>query len=238
MSNNTTSAYEEMLAQQVVCYGLPYGTFGLICWILSTASSLLLYVNFPLFSPWKWRKPHQSQALWLALISSALTIGPTIHTCIQCKNYWPFTVIAIGQLSPWSFKIFNDGLAFITKSNERDKDAFASNTKRNEPSEGRDLFYIIFGAILSCILGFSGWAGMTALYIGLICVSHAVSKLIWAVYLTPIVFAAIAFCCCHFRGWALFAVIAYFSATTHILGSHLIFSEISGNWGGFPLTKL
>ncbi|CAG8761145.1 3962_t:CDS:1, partial [Dentiscutata erythropus] len=39
-------------------------------------------------------------------------------------------------------------------------------------------------------------------------------------------------------GWGLFAVFAYFSATTHILGSHIIFSEISGNWSGFPVEKV
>ncbi|CAG8820992.1 21107_t:CDS:1, partial [Dentiscutata erythropus] len=153
-------AYEDMLEKQVACYGLPFGTFGSICWALSTASSLLLYVNIPLFSPWKWGKPHQSQTPWIFFISSVLTIGPTISTCIRCKDYWPFTVIAIGQLSPWSFKMFNDGLASSTK-------------EHNEDHSGRDLCYSISGGILSCILGFAGWVGLTALYIGLIHESHA-----------------------------------------------------------------
>ncbi|CAG8468904.1 4977_t:CDS:2, partial [Scutellospora calospora] len=231
-SNNTTIGYEEMIGKQVVCYGLPFGTFGFVCWTLSFISSLLLYCNFPLFSPWKWGKPYQSQTLLWAFISAALTIGPNIYTCVQCKGYWPLTVIAIGQLSPWSFKMFNDGMAsmLISKINEG---KINENPKSNT---NRDIFYSIFGGILSCLLGTAGWVGMTALIIRLMHTSIVVSKWIWLVYLIPIVFVIIVKLC-NGSGSVLLAVFLYFSSTTHIIGSHIILSEISGNWGGFPVAK-
>ncbi|CAG8669386.1 17686_t:CDS:1 [Cetraspora pellucida] len=213
-----------MIANQVVCYGLPFGTFGFICWTLSFVSSLLLYLNFPLFSPWKWCKPYQSQGLLIALISATFTIGPTIFTCLRCKGYWPFTVIAIGQLSPWSFKMFNDGVAAMIK-NDQDNDG------------GRNMCYACIGGTMSCVLGGAGWIGLTALCFGLLHTSYAVSKWVWAVYLIPIFFVILALLC-RGRGWALFAVFAYFASTTHIIGSHIILSNISGNWSGFPTEKV
>src|SRR2546429_679008 len=88
------------------CYGLPYGIFGLICWSLSFFSNFLLYCKIPLFSPWKWGKPYESQSYFFAFIAFTITIGPTIYTCIRCREEWILIVLAIGQLSPWLLRCF------------------------------------------------------------------------------------------------------------------------------------
>ncbi|CAG8740205.1 36089_t:CDS:1, partial [Racocetra persica] len=155
---------------------------------------------------------------------------PTIFTCIRCKGYWPFTVTAIGQLSPWSFKMFNDGMAAMLKAREEDNE------------KNRNYVYAYVGATFSCLLGAAGWIGLTALCFSLLHTSYAVSKWIWAVYSIPIFFIVLALLCrvCGGSGSTtfIFVIFAYFGATTHILGSHIILSNISGNWSGFPTEKV
>ncbi|CAG8837203.1 23274_t:CDS:1, partial [Racocetra persica] len=109
------------------CYALPYGVFGIFCWSFSFLSNVcIVFGNLPLFAPWLWRQdPYKSQSIKFAFISFLMTIGPTIYTCIRCREEWVLIVSAVGQLSPWAFKLILD--AVTSKQNGFERDNFYMN---------------------------------------------------------------------------------------------------------------
>ncbi|CAG8508101.1 11081_t:CDS:2, partial [Paraglomus brasilianum] len=106
--NNNNPGYK--LQHEANCYGLPYGYFGLVCWALSILAISLTYANFTLFACWRGCQPYyKSQSSWMAVIAAAMTLGPTIYTCFHCSGDLAVLLLAVGQLTPWSFKMLNDG---------------------------------------------------------------------------------------------------------------------------------
>ncbi|CAG8550929.1 5399_t:CDS:2 [Paraglomus occultum] len=98
------------LKRGAYCYGLPYGYFGLICWGLSILAIALTYANITLFTFWRGCRPYyKSQSGWMALVAATMTLGPTIYTCYHCSGDYTVMLLAIGQLTPWGFKMLNDG---------------------------------------------------------------------------------------------------------------------------------
>ncbi|CAH1763177.1 4601_t:CDS:2 [Entrophospora sp. SA101] len=161
------------LLQQTACYGLPYGIFGISCWAFTIFSVALTYLDFPLFSPWRWCKPYKSQDPLLAVIISAMVLGPAIYTCVYCHGEWQVILLAVGQLTPWSFKMLNDGV--------RARKVIAGDNKVQDPHNinGR---YIIIGKILTILLAAGGWAGIIGLSIMLVNTTKAVTDWIWILF--------------------------------------------------------
>ncbi|CAJ0834063.1 14480_t:CDS:2 [Entrophospora sp. SA101] len=212
------------LLQQTACYGLPYGIFGISCWAFTIFSVALTYLDFPLFSPWRWCKPYKSQDPLLAVIISAMVLGPAIYTCVYCHGEWQVILLAVGQLTPWSFKMLNDGV--------RARKVIAGDNKVQDPHNinGR---YIIIGKILTILLAAGGWAGIIGLSIMLVNTTKAVTDWIWilfAVGLTAFVTMCVAICIK--RNVFIIIMAAYISANLHIIGSHIILAMVSGNWSG------
>nr|CAG8573378.1 1553_t:CDS:2 [Entrophospora candida] len=176
------------LLQQTTCYGLPYGIFGIACWALTIFGVALTYFNFPLFTPWRWGKPYKSQDPLLAVIISAMVLGPVTYTCIYCHGEWQIILLAVGQLTPWSFKMMNDGL--------RARSVIAGGNKQQDPHNINAL-YITIGAILTILLAASGWAGIFGLSLMLVNTTKAVTNWIWilfAVGLTGFITMCVAIC--------------------------------------------
>ncbi|CAG8782233.1 8551_t:CDS:1, partial [Dentiscutata erythropus] len=89
-----------------------------------------------------------------------MTIGPTIYTCLRCREEWILIVLAVGQLSPWAFKIVNDAMA-----------------SRSNNDFGRDKIYLACGIPLSILLSLTGWTGLIALIIKLEHTQYTVSRM-------------------------------------------------------------
>src|ERR1051325_5617250 len=96
--------------QEVSCYALPYGIFGLVSWVLVFISTFLTYVNCPPFACWQWCRTYRSQGPVTAILFSSMIVLPVVYTCIKCKAEWEMLLVALGQLTPWSFKMLNDGI--------------------------------------------------------------------------------------------------------------------------------
>ncbi|CAG8572520.1 7728_t:CDS:2 [Cetraspora pellucida] len=198
------------------CYALPFGVFGFICWALSLLSNFfILFGNLPLFSPWLWCRPaYQSQNLSFAFIAFVMTIGPTIYTCIRCREEWVLIVSAVGQLSPWAFKMINDATA-----------------SKSENSFDRDNFYTTCGVFLSVLLSSTGWVGLVALIIKLEHTQYEVTSAIFFVF-APFIFVI---CIPFVKGDSRIAfrcMIGYVAATTHLIGTHYILGKVSGDFTG------
>ncbi|GBB85879.1 hypothetical protein RclHR1_12320006, partial [Rhizophagus clarus] len=106
------------LRSDVTCYSLPYGFLGIFSWVLTTLVIILKHkdINFNIFSLlWdkiygngddKWFEPNPFVTIFLSII----TVGPVIYTCVKCHGNWEIALIAFGQLTPWAFSIFSDGI--------------------------------------------------------------------------------------------------------------------------------
>ncbi|KAF0540207.1 hypothetical protein F8M41_006596 [Gigaspora margarita] len=198
------------------CYSLPYGIFGFICWFLSLLSNFfIIFGNIPLFSPWQWREPtYKSQSIVLAFIAFITTIGPTINTCLRCHDEWILIVLAVGQLSPWAFKLIND--AVTSKINNK---------------LSRDYFYLACGIPITILLSLTGWTGLIALIIKLEHTQYAVNWVIYFLF-TPFLFLISIPYVKGVSKKAIICMILYVVATTHLIGTHYILGKTSGDFSG------
>lgn len=127
-------------------------------------------------------------------------------------------LVALGQLTPWSFKIMNDGF----KGRETDTDNLTLGNS-----------YSIAGLIFTIPLSFVGWVGMTALSISLMKTEKAVSIWIWSLYVIALIAMILAHCISNI---AFRLSMVYIFSSLHILGSHVIFALVSNHWNGFATT--
>ncbi|CAB4378380.1 hypothetical protein RhiirA1_460134 [Rhizophagus irregularis] len=206
------------LAAQASCYGLPYGIFGIFCWWFTFFSASLVHANCPIFAPWRWGKSYRVQGPYLTIMTSILILGPAIYTCFKCKSDWIMILVALGQLTPWAFKLMNDGF----KGRKMDSEKLKLGNS-----------YRIAGLIFTIPLSSAGWVGMTALSISLMKTEKAVSIWIWSLYVIALI-AMILACCINNTTFRL--IMAYIFSSLHIIGSHVIFALISNHWNGFATT--
>jgi hypothetical protein len=142
--------------------------------------------------------------------------------------------VALGQLTPWSIKIMNDGL-------------------RQNQTETRSLtlnwFLASYGFFMTIHLSLIGWIGLTMLSIMLMGTTRAVSTWIWALYL----FILIIIIMLWQKGFSfekLFittgykerdqcfrVIMMYIVFTFHIVGSHIILAMVFDRWVGFVPKK-
>ncbi|CAB4489600.1 uncharacterized protein OCT59_011432 [Rhizophagus irregularis] len=219
------------LAAQASCYGLPYGIFGIFCWCFTFFSAALVHANCPILMPWRWGKKYRVQGRYILIISSILILGPAINTCFKCKSDWIMILVALGQLTPWSFKIMNDGCC---KSSSKIDSEDLESKKSISEKRGLSKSYRIAGLIFTIPLSLAGWVGMTALSISLMKTEKAVSIWIWSLYVIALI-AMILMCCCSSNTTFCLSM-AYIFLSLHIIGSHVIFALVSNNWNGFATT--
>ncbi|CAG8546982.1 10385_t:CDS:2 [Ambispora gerdemannii] len=230
VSFDNRSELSDELADQASCYGLPYGIFGLVCWTLFFYSIILTYANCPLCSPCRWGEPYKEQKLSLATFATVLTVGPVVFTCIRCRGEWIMTLMTLGQLTPWSFKIMNDGF----RSDQANQ---ATNLIK---------FYKVFGSVMTVLLSIAGWMNLIWLTIGLLKTEETFKLWIWSIYTAALlaIIAMILLCVADRkrRGdqWegerGLIITMAYLATTLYMIALHIILAQISGNWGGIAPT--
>ncbi|GBB94085.1 hypothetical protein RclHR1_02290011 [Rhizophagus clarus] len=215
--------FRNKFSQEVSCYALPYGFFGIISWSLAFITIFLTYANIPLFSCWRWRKPYRSQGPIIAVISSAMVVLPAIYTCIKCDGNWEIILIALGQLTPWSFKMLNDGTL------ARSREIFFVHP--------RDTCYYYFGMFLTILLCISGWCGISKLSIDLMEVQGSLTWPFITCSVAVLFFSLMLVINCEQCGNynQVFRMMSkYFFATLHSVISHVIISLVSGQWIGIP----
>ncbi|RHZ56884.1 hypothetical protein Glove_396g102 [Diversispora epigaea] len=198
-------------------YGLPFGTLGLIIWIFSFYSNFLLYCNIPPISVWHWGKPYKSQSLFPAFFAFAFIAGPTICTCYFCRQEWILVILALGQLSPWAFKIYTDSFAAIHDNGIRE----------NPPVPKREDFYRKCGGSLSILTGLCGWVGFSALIHKLRNMEHEVNSSIYILY-SPLFFMLILiFVKPDDVDPKILSLFKCLATIAHLIGSNIILAEIT-----------
>src|SRR6185312_1594433 len=227
----------------------------MICWSLSILAIALTYADISLFTFWRCCKPYKSQNSFMAFLAAVMTLGPATYTCIRCYADWPIVLIALGQLTPWSFKMFNDGARGWQAAAEAGgySKLASSSSESHEPkfNESRDRLYRYLGAIVTVILSITGWAGLTMISYEL----HRIMETlhwVWVIYavgfgLSPIIIITIrkaygksAVCSANAKNSEpidrfcsmILMVTTFIMATFHIIGSHIILSKITNNWYG------
>ncbi|GBB99546.1 hypothetical protein RclHR1_03560001 [Rhizophagus clarus] len=131
---------------------------------------------------------------------------------------WIMLLVALGQLTPWSFKIMNDG--FKSRKHDSEKSKLGES-------------YRMAGLILIVPLSLVGWIGMTALSISLMKTEKAVSVWIWTLYLIALIAIILALC---IENTTFRLSMTYIFSTLHIIGSHVIFALVSNHWSGLAPT--
>ncbi|RIA98334.1 hypothetical protein C1645_750288 [Glomus cerebriforme] len=229
MDNGFNNLDEPTLAEQASCYGLPYGIFGIVCWTFSFSSIFLTYINCPMFSPHRWGNRYEAQGPWMTFITACFILGPAIFTCINCKAEWMMTLVAIGQLTPWSFKIMNDGDRSYMAADEEKQINYIKDEVLNRWNA-----YSKVGKFMTIPLSLAGWIGMTALSISLMRTEEAVSSWIWSLYLVAAILI-ILFIYLNSRKIgkrSFYYAIMFILTTLHVIGSHIILARISNNLSG------
>lgn len=225
------------LKEETICYGLPFGAFGIACWFISIAVIISTYYNRPLFSPWNWKKPYRGQMLFAIPFMAILTVGPIIFTVIKCYRSWIMVFITLGQLTPWSFKIMNDGL--------RQKQTGTRGSILN-------WFLASYGFFMTIHLSLIGWVGLTMLSIKLKDTTSAVSTWIWAIYVVIMIIIILLwrkglsfkklFVDQQYEdeevvGLCFRVIMMHIVFTLHIVGSHIILAIVFGRWDMFFTKK-
>ncbi|KAN0089717.1 hypothetical protein V8E51_019977 [Hyaloscypha variabilis] len=85
------------LAQELQCYGLPYGGIGFASHILTYYTIIMLSHQRSPWWPWK-RSHHKWVDIFLSLLGLILTVGLTVLTILRCRNRWQFIVMATWKL--------------------------------------------------------------------------------------------------------------------------------------------
>uniref|UniRef100_U9SY70 Uncharacterized protein n=4 Tax=Rhizophagus irregularis TaxID=588596 RepID=U9SY70_RHIID len=241
--------FSDELAHQASCYGLPYGIFGIICWVLSYLCISLAYFNYPLFSPWMWNKQYKSQNMCFGILLSIMTIVPAIYTCVRCRGEW------------MSFKMLNDGIISVVEyKNTYESNGYSTRIRTESETcnccciqtNSRDPAYRDCGIYITLPLSLLGWIGITALSIKLMKTEKAVTQWIWGIYLVALLALVITCVIClnirkkhgafilegkeRNKFTLLWSMMMYLLVTFHIIGSHIILAMASGNWSGIAPT--
>jgi len=128
----------------------------------------------------------------MAVIAAAMTLGPTIYTCFHCSGDLAVLLLAVGQLTPWSFKMLNDGARGSQTANapiktpshskssstnvntsyypgsECGDNSDAGNAEKaikgpTDADKSRDKFYTLLGGFVTILLAGCGWTGLVFL---------------------------------------------------------------------------
>ncbi|GBB98849.1 hypothetical protein RclHR1_03340010 [Rhizophagus clarus] len=238
--------FDEPLRDDALCYGLPFGILGIISWSFTTLEIILKHknINIDIISL-LWRKlrgkddddAYESSHPYITIFFGLITVGPVIHTCIKCHGNWKFVFIALGQLAPWSFGIFNNGFKSLIE-------------KTDYPV--KNSYYILFGINLVILFSLFGWIGVTGLLVSLYDILKTKAFIIEfciSMYLIPFFIITYLYCMCYY--WCLtcckkkrdcntyiipIITSAYIMVCLHVIGSYVLLALVNEQWSGITKT--
>ena len=95
--NSTTSVYNT-LANEIQCYGLPYGGLGFASHVLTYYTIICLWYGRRPMMPF-WRVKHSWLDLYLGVVGLIVSTAMAIVTIVKCRNTWQLLVIAVWKMS-------------------------------------------------------------------------------------------------------------------------------------------
>jgi hypothetical protein len=85
------------LAEELQCYGLPYGGIGFASHVLTYYTIIMLSYQRSPWMPWK-RNRHKWIDITLAIFGLVASIILTVLTILRCRNRWQFVAMATWKL--------------------------------------------------------------------------------------------------------------------------------------------
>ncbi|CAG8647115.1 13290_t:CDS:2 [Ambispora gerdemannii] len=255
----------EEIAKSISCYGLPYGTWGLACWLFASVTTFLTYARPP---------KRQDMPLFIAKI--VMTVGPVIFTCIRCHGEWVFVLIACGKLAPWALKMLNDRITLRFKkrstllavkglfqysanpAEEKQLDEYDSDdgdTTNETVTKAVNTILAVCAVLTIIILCIGGWVALVKFvlivsppkYNDSVNVASAWISVIIASIIFIIVLFCVSFCLCSCMnkisecfgssGDIASIVVVYFVVASHVLFSHILLADLYKNWNGLASEK-
>ena len=85
------------LAEELQCYGLPYGGIGFASHVLTYYTIIMLSYQRSPWMPWK-RNHHKWIDITLSIFGLVISVTLTVLTILRCRNRWQFVVMATWKL--------------------------------------------------------------------------------------------------------------------------------------------
>jgi len=86
------------IAEEIKCYGLPYGAVGFVSHILTYWTILWLSVGRKPYMPWS-RLSTGRLDLCLSFTQITITVGLASFTIVRCRSRWQFVLLAVWKLT-------------------------------------------------------------------------------------------------------------------------------------------
>ncbi|KAE8447825.1 hypothetical protein EG329_010054 [Mollisiaceae sp. DMI_Dod_QoI] len=107
------------LAEELQCYGLPYGGIGFASHVLTYYTIIMLSYQRSPWMPWK-RNRHKWIDITLAIFGLIASIILTVLTILRCRNRWQFVAMATWKLMlSVTFGILSFHAATMVRSKEK-----------------------------------------------------------------------------------------------------------------------
>ncbi|RHZ74604.1 hypothetical protein Glove_220g21 [Diversispora epigaea] len=235
----------EEIAKSISCYGLPYGTWGLACWLVASVTTFLTYA-----------RPRKRQFMPLFIVKIVMTVGPVIFTCIRCHGEWVFVLIACGKLAPWALKMLNDRITLqFFKIGKYNDDSDDEGTENKKVTKAVNVILGTCAVLTIIILCIGGWAALVkfvlivappkykdSFNVASAWISVIISSIIFIVVLLCV---SMCLCACINKISECFGsdediagiVVIYFLVASHVLFSHILLADLYKDWNGLASEK-
>jgi hypothetical protein len=140
------------LAEEIQCYGIPYGGIGFASHILTYYTLICLYNGRRPLWPWK-RMKHSEWDMFLAVVQFFFSIGLATFTIIRCRNRWEFVLIVVWKMclsATLALTAFT--VAVISKPKSRSRNETPDPPERDEISDSAGwLILYVLGLIVGLV---------------------------------------------------------------------------------------
>jgi hypothetical protein len=178
------------LAEELQCYGLPYGGIGFASHVLTYYTIIMLSYQRSPWMPWK-RSHHKWIDITLAIFSFIASIILTVLTIIRCRNRWQFVAMATWKLIlSVTYGILSFHAAMMVRPKEKYQNSglghFESTANAIENKEYTKVLWWLLLYIPGVVAGLSGLSSLVFKEIG----HNAHVKIITEVFGAVIAFSA------------------------------------------------
>ncbi|CAG8528029.1 9142_t:CDS:1 [Cetraspora pellucida] len=231
MSNKAIEFVDE-----ITCYALPYGTWGVACWLVSSITTVYVYA----------RPPKTNK--WLLILKVISLLGPVILTCIRCNHHWTFILIAVSKLAPDAYLLARRRIHKFDEDDDYEDDTFFDGDNYNNCYR----LCLIFAAFALLICGWVGTANFVFM-----AGEHKQDKVsivsAWVGIVLSIIIFLLVICCisCLWRvllncllkcldveedvSWVM---VIYYLVASNVLFLHIVLGFYCNNWNGLSSEKL
>jgi len=157
------------LAQELQCYGLPYGGIGFASHLLTYYTIIMLSYQRSPWRPWK-KNHHKWIDMTLSLFGLVASIILTVFTIIRCRNRWQFVVMATWKLIlSVTFGILSFHAAMMVRPEKHQYSGIANFQSTADAIENREYTKVLWWLLLyipGVVAGLSGLLSLVFKEIG------------------------------------------------------------------------